>query len=248
MKLADYLETLLSLDRIEALWPFHVEAMQEFGFDRLLYGFTRFRAAPSQMDSDDFLILSNHSTEYLEPFIKRGMYFHAPMVRWSFENEGACSWSWMASNLDAMTQDERRVMDFNRAHGIVAGYSISFRDVSPRSKGAIGMVGRKGMSQADVDALWDKSGRDILLMNQIAHLRISTLPFIGPKTLTPRQREVLEWVGEGKTTQDIAIILGVSLATVEKHLRLAREVLEADTTAQAVLKASFQNQIFAVAP
>jgi LuxR family transcriptional regulator len=33
-------------------------------------------------------------------------------------------------------------------------------------------------------------------------------------------------------------------ATVEKHLRLARESLDVETTAQAVLKASFQNQIF----
>jgi LuxR family transcriptional regulator, quorum-sensing system regulator SdiA len=240
----DYLEGLLRLDRIEAVWPFHVEAMAEFGFERLLYGFTRFRASKSQFASDDFLILSNHSADYLEPFVEGGMYFHAPMVRWSLENVGACSWGWMAENLHAMAPEERRVMEFNRRHGVIAGYSISFRDVSPRSKGAIGLVARAGMSQAEIDAVWDLHGRDILLMNQIAHLRIAALPFIGRKTLTPRQREVLEWVGEGKTAQDIAVILGVSLATVEKHMRLAREVLEAETTAQAVLKASFQNQIF----
>lgn len=244
----DYLEKILGLDRIEAVWAEHVRAMADYGFDRLLYGFTRFRTSPSQMASDDFLILSNHEPEYLGPFVERGMYFHAPMVKWSFENTGACSWGWMAENMDAMTADERRVMEFNRAHGVTAGYSISFQDVSPRSKGAIGLVARKGLEQSDVETIWTIHGRNILLMNQVAHLRISTLPFIGRKTLTPRQREVLEWVGEGKTTQDIAVILGVSLATVEKHLRLAREMLEAETTAQAVLKASFQNQIFVVEP
>lgn len=248
MKLRDYLEELLRLDRIELVWPFHLEAMSVYGFDRLLYGFTRFRSATTQMTKDDFLILSNHSQAYLGPFVERGMYFHAPMVRWSFENVGACSWGWMAENLDALTPEEARVMEFNRKHGVTAGYSISFKDVSPRSKGAIGMVARNGLSQADIDAIWAEHGRDILLMNQFAHLRITTLPFIGRKTLTPRQREVLEWVGDGKTAQDIADILGVSLATVEKHLRLAREMLEAETTAQAVLKASFQNQIFVVAP
>ena len=62
--------------------------------------------------------------------------------------------------------------------------------------------------------------------------------------LTNRQREVLEWVGDGKTTQDIATIMDLTPATVEKHLRLARESLDVETTAQAVLKASFQNQIF----
>jgi len=33
-------------------------------------------------------------------------------------------------------------------------------------------------------------------------------------------------------------------ATVEKHLRLARKVLGVETTAQAVIRAAFQNQIF----
>ena len=241
--LREYLEQLMQFDRVEAVWPFHLKAMARYGFDRALYGFTRHGVSYGQ-STDDFLILSNHSTDYLEYFVDRGMYFHAPMVRWSLENVGACSWGWMAEHVGSLTQEEKRVLDFNRRHGIVAGYSISFKDVSPRSKGAIGLVARSGMTQAEVDGVWADHGRDILVMNQIAHLRITTLPFIGRKTLTPRQREVLEWVGDGKTTQDIATILGVSLATVEKHLRLAREMLEAETTAQAVLKASFQNQIF----
>jgi hypothetical protein len=40
------------------------------------------------------------------------------------------------------------------------------------------------------------------------------------------------------------VIMGLTSATVEKHLRLAREALAVDTTAQAVLKASFSNQMF----
>jgi LuxR family transcriptional regulator len=62
--------------------------------------------------------------------------------------------------------------------------------------------------------------------------------------LTDRQREALEWVSDGKTTQDIATLMGVTQATVEKHLRLARTGLGVETTAQAVIRAAFQNQIF----
>jgi LuxR family transcriptional regulator len=79
------------------------------------------------------------------------------------------------------------------------------------------------------------------------HLRVTTLPYTPAKrALTDRQREVLEWVSQGKTTQDIATILALTPATVEKHLRLARAALGAETTAQAVLKASFFNQIFRI--
>jgi LuxR family transcriptional regulator len=40
----------------------------------------------------------------------------------------------------------------------------------------------------------------------------------------------------------------ISPAMVEKHLRLAREALSVETTAQAVAKASFLNQIFVLGP
>jgi LuxR family transcriptional regulator len=84
-------------------------------------------------------------------------------------------------------------------------------------------------------------------MNNIAHMKLITLPH-EPKDrrLTKRQREVLEWVGDGKTVQDISQIMSLTPATIEKHLRLARETLNVETTAQAVLKASFNNQIFVI--
>jgi len=51
-------------------------------------------------------------------------------------------------------------------------------------------------------------------------------------------------VADSKTTQDIAILMGVSAAMIEKHLRLARDTLDVKTTAQAVAKAAMLNMIF----
>jgi DNA-binding CsgD family transcriptional regulator len=82
------------------------------------------------------------------------------------------------------------------------------------------------------------------VMNNVFHLKLLTLPYSGSRQLTQRQREVLQWVGDGKTAQDIGLLMGLTAATVEKHLRLAREALDVETTAQAVLKAAFYNQMF----
>ena len=74
---------------------------------------------------------------------------------------------------------------------------------------------------------------------------MASLPFPEAlRRLSKRQREVLEWVSDGKTTRDTATILGLTAATVEKHLRKAREALRVETTAQAVMKASLQRQLF----
>jgi LuxR family transcriptional regulator len=79
----------------------------------------------------------------------------------------------------------------------------------------------------------------------VAHLCILQLPAAGQRRLlTARQTEVLELVADGKTMQDIAILLERNVATVEKHLRGARDALGVETTAQAVRKASVLNQIF----
>lgn len=235
---------------IEDLWEVLTREMARYGFDRLLYGFTHYRFGNSLGDPDDFVILTNHSPEYTEHFLGDGHYFHAPMVRWALDNDGAASWSLLAQMAEnsVMTPAEQRVVEFNREMGVTCGYSISFRSVSPRSKGAIALTARVGMTQQQVDAIWAEHGEDILLINNVAHLKILSLPYRNPaaRSLTPRQREALHWVGDGKTTQDIALLMGLTAGTVEKHLRLAREALNVETTAQAVLKASFQNQIFIV--
>ncbi len=247
MILTSELNGLLNAPSIEELWDMHITRMSEYGFDRLIYGYTRYRTATSLGDPEDFVLLSNHETDYLETFIKDGLYFHAPMVRWALDHEGACSWSVLADMLatETLTAEENKVIAFNRSMNVTAGYSISFKSVSPRTKGAIALTARADLSQEDADAVWEEHGEDIILLNNLVHLRILTLPYTAPgRTLTKRQKEVLGWVGDGKTIQDIAILMELTPATVEKHLRLARESLSVETTAQAVLKAAFQNQMF----
>ncbi|SIS73378.1 helix-turn-helix transcriptional regulator [Phaeovulum vinaykumarii] len=245
----DHIEKLFQARSLDEVWALHTAKMKRFGFDRLLYGYVRFRSAIDTASLDDTLILSNHTNAYLEAFFGAGLYRHAPMVDWAVSNEGVRSWREVAEaaaqgKLSPMTM---RVLEVNAAHGVVAGLSISFQAESPRSKAAIGLCAAPGLDQDAVDRIWARHGREILALNNLMHMRITALPFVcASRLLTPRQREVLEWVGDGKTAADIGEILNVSVATVEKHLRLAREVLGVETTAQAVLKASMQRQIFLV--
>jgi DNA-binding NarL/FixJ family response regulator len=52
--------------------------------------------------------------------------------------------------------------------------------------------------------------------------------------LTPREREVLQLIAEGKTTKDIAGLLGVSVKTVESHRMRLMEKLDIRQTAGLV--------------
>ncbi len=242
------LAKLTNARTVEQLWDEHTQLMEAYGFDRVMYGFTRYRTSSGLGDPQDWVLLSTQSPEYMKVFFDEGLYYHAPMLRWALANDGACSWRWMMdmNRVDNLTASERRVMEFNKSMGVTAGYTISFRSVSERTKGAIALTAPAGVSQDTVEQTWAKHGDEIIVMNNVMHLKLLTLPYSGDRHLTKRQREVLQWVGDGKTTQDIAVLLELTPATVEKHLRLAREALDVETTAQAVLKAAFYNQMFVI--
>ena len=52
--------------------------------------------------------------------------------------------------------------------------------------------------------------------------------------LTRREAEIMGWVSEGKRDREIAIILGVSPRTVEKHVANILQKLQAETRTAAV--------------
>ena len=56
--------------------------------------------------------------------------------------------------------------------------------------------------------------------------------------LTPRESDVLLWLGKGKTNRDIADILGMSPRTVNKHLEHIFVKLGVETRSAAAVLAS----------
>lgn len=52
--------------------------------------------------------------------------------------------------------------------------------------------------------------------------------------LTPRQQSVVRMLSEGRRAQAIAKALGVTEATIRKHINDAKERLDADTLAHLV--------------
>jgi DNA-binding CsgD family transcriptional regulator len=52
--------------------------------------------------------------------------------------------------------------------------------------------------------------------------------------LTPRERQVLQLVAEGKTTKEVAVILGVAVKTAETHRSNVMDKLDIHSTAGLV--------------
>lgn len=57
--------------------------------------------------------------------------------------------------------------------------------------------------------------------------------------LTPRERQVMQWLTQGKRDREIAIILGLSPRTVEKHVCHIFEKLNVETRTAAANECRF---------
>ena len=232
---------------VRTVWDAATGYFAGLGFGRVNYGYTRFLSARSIGNPEDAVFLTTGDEDYARRYFSGGLYARTPAFRWAQENTGACTWTWVQEALErgALSEAEAAAVRQNAAMGVVAGITVSFPETSSRAKGALGLIADAGMDHAAVDRLWAAQGQEVLAVANMMHLKIVNLP--NPtrrRPLTQRQREALEWVADGKTAQDVAVLMNVSPAMVEKHLRLAREALNVETTAQAVAKAALLNMIF----
>lgn len=238
---------IAEIDQGDAVWDLATAHFARLGFSRVNYGFTRFRSERSIGDPDDALFLTTCSADYARRYFQNGFFARTPAFRWATRNSGATTWAWVRRALEAgqLTPEEVETVRQNVSMGVSAGISVSFPETSARAKGALGLIADPGLDEAAVEAIFAERHDEILAVAHVMHLRLIQLPIIGRRReLTARQREALEWVADGKTMQDVGLLMGVSPAMVEKHLRLAREALAVDTTAQAVAKAALMNLIF----
>jgi DNA-binding CsgD family transcriptional regulator len=246
-RLLPLLNKIAASETIDEAWDLATGYFDALGFKRANYGYTRFRHLKTIGDPDDALFLTTCDAEFVRRYFQGGFFAKTPVFRWAERNSGSCTWTWVkvAFETGTLTPEEVDAVRQNAMTGVTAGISVSFPDASSRSKGALGLIADPGMTHADVDAIYADRKEEIEAVANMMHLTIVHLPQLSRRrALSPRQREALEWVADGKTTQDVAILMGVSPAMVEKHLRLAREALAVETTAQAVAKGAMLNMIF----
>jgi LuxR family quorum sensing-dependent transcriptional regulator len=93
-----------------------------------------------------------------------------------------------------------------------------------------------------------RAKRALHLISMYAHARCTALMGCEPdgqrrRVLSERERDVLAWAAEGKSSWEIATILGVTERTVNWHVEQSKKKLDAVTRTQAVIKALRSGEI-----
>lgn len=213
--------------------------MQDYGFEHTLYA-ARFLALPATVMQEDTEIFSNYPRDFVEALQTRRPINGTGISGWSLQNSGSIALHELVAIHSTDPLAEMLV-----THHLQAGRLISLKDRVLRSHGAVMINPFSKATPEDTESRWSKAHHEIGVLSWVMHMRMATILRRRANThLTSRQREVLEWSSAGKTVAEIATILGVTPATIEKHLRLARDSLGAGNTAQAILKAHLTHQLF----
>lgn len=249
--LAALLARLLASGDQEVIWQLSCAHLRGLGFAHLLYGYSPDSRGPVLGSPEDYLVMSTLAPPVIEELVLRNHFRQSMTFLWALGNTGIAKWSRSAVDcgLPADFTPTPESLEFFARHDMMTGCCIGLSQERTRGRAVLALIGPPTWTQAQVDDLIDTCENEIFVVASVMHRCLSNLPLrIERRSLTPRQREVLEWVANGKTAADIALIMGISPPTVEKHLRLARETLGVETTAHALIKAAFLNQVFVTFP
>ncbi|WP_207015094.1 helix-turn-helix transcriptional regulator [Rhodobacter sp. NTK016B] len=233
------------------IWKLACDFFRSLGFEQVLYGYSPDSRGQKLGAPEDFLILSTMPKAVITELVEQGYFRMSCTFHWALENTGIASWSMSYEEAGLADQMDIRPegLDFFARHDLVNGCCIGFPKERTRGRGVMALIAPAVVSQEEVDRLLADLHDVIFSVASVAHKSLSILPYHeSGRRLSKRQREVLEWVADGKTSADIAMIMGITVSTVEKHLRLARETLGVETTAHAISKAAYLNQVFVASP
>ncbi len=240
-------ERLMYAPSVEDVWAYLTSETKKLGLPYVHYTIYRVLEADGLDMPKEVMLLSNLDKSLLDRFENEDFLIAAPLSRWLHNNGGTISWAWVFDQWQQglLSQPEVRALQAFLEKGHFAGWGMSLRGIAPRLAGGIVFGGPLGMTQPELDRIWNKHARRLIALSGLAHMRLASLPSEKlSEQLTPRQREVLESISAGKSNAEVAARLNISLPTVEKHLRLARQALGVRTTAQAIVLATVRNQIF----
>lgn len=241
----DHLQKIARAPDIDTLRGVFLCAMADQGFENAFYTARFLPALPSQSRHHQDVLITNIPEQMLQETRRARAGRTAQWAEWVERNDGTISFRELRQTPDGAHTTRHPDFEIARQHGLEAIQVVSLRGQVMRWTGAVLLNPRFGATHEELDRLWHDRGREVVLICRVAHLRLATIPRnSGQPLLTPRQREVLEWRSAGKTVGEIATIIGVTPATVEKHMRLAREALGAQTTAQAILRAHVAHELF----
>ena len=202
----------------------------KLGFDYCAYGMQ----SPLSIAEPKTIMLNNYPQAWQQRYVEQQYVKVDPTVQHCMVSLKPLVWSSQYTH----TQAEKDFWEEARSYGLNVGWAQSSRD----------FIGTRGMLTLarSSDQLSEKEQKaqytNMYWLTQTVHSSIAKIVNDVEFSqfnlyLTSREKEVLRWTAEGKTSAEIAQILGVSERTINFHLSNSMQKLNVNNKISAAIRA-----------
>ncbi|MDQ9037531.1 LuxR family transcriptional regulator AbaR [Acinetobacter seifertii] len=202
----------------------------KLGFDYCAYGMQ----SPLSIAEPKTIMLNNYPQAWQQRYVEQQYIKVDPTVQHCMISLKPLVWSSQYTH----TQAEKDFWEEARSYGLNVGWAQSSRD----------FIGTRGMLTLarSSDQLSEKEQKaqytNMYWLTQTVHSSIAKIVNDVEFSqfnlyLTNREKEVLRWTAEGKTSAEIAQILGVSERTINFHLSNSMQKLNVNNKISAAIRA-----------
>ena len=227
----DMLNMLISMDGLDELEVFQgiKIAAQSLGFEYVAYGMR----LPLPITTPKILTINSYSPSWQKRYEQEKYLSVDPTVRHGLRSCKPLVWSQEVFNHTPQLWDDAQ------SEGLNFGWSQSNLD----TLGVIGMLSLARSSGLISDAELAEKEIRMRWLSHMAHLVLSRVLINNfnkneAPQLTARETEVLKWTADGKSAEDIANILKITVNTVNFHIKNITLKLNASNKTSAVLRAA----------
>lgn len=228
------LQSLVSTQSNQELFKTIVEASKELEFEHCAYGIR----APLPLTNPKTMLINNYPTSWKSRYQEHNYLTVDPTVRLAIRSPKPIVWT------EDLFVSAREFWEEAHAFGLCHGWAQSIHDCN----GVIGMLTLSRSKMPITEAELHEKRFRIAWLTQMAHLQMSPslTPQIMPEVeikLSLREREVLRWTADGKTSSEISVILNISERTVNFHITNSVTKLNATNKISAAIKAAVMGMI-----
>ena len=221
---------IAKLENCEAILEYVHAACREEGVVWFSYHFTS--AFESQTSKGTAIWARDYPLEYQKLYIAEDWRSQDPVPRLTFKHGPILTWT---DALRCAKGDPQAESFLARLETLGIDNWASFALFGPRNRDGYASM----RFDKDPDTFKDGRLQSIQAMLVAAHFQICTIMDGGSVsvTLSDREREVLEWMGRGKSSSDIATILAISPETVRTYTRRIYGKLQTNDRVTATVRA-----------
>jgi LuxR family transcriptional regulator, quorum-sensing system regulator CciR len=219
-----------TLDELESIWR---ERLVEMGFTFVALGV---HADPLRPDRAGY-VFQNYPEPWIAHFSRERYHLVDPVYRAAEAGAGEFVWT-DPEFLQSLSWRQRRILNEAREFGLRHGRTYRLASILPLRASASLVTSDPDMPE---DAYAAGKLVNVVVHHRAAQMCIASAPRFAE--LHRRERQCLELCASGVIDADIARGLGLSVATVRRHIERARVRLGASTRIQAVARAISSGQI-----